>query len=60
MKEYTIRIEAKDPDQFGAMAHGLGWDDDTRRRFLEFGEYAEFELTVDETGHVRGQIVRRK
>lgn len=53
----TVRIEAKEPDEFFRVSHELRLSDKQRRRFFQFGELATFELTIDENMNVTGRVV---
>lgn len=54
MKTSTIAIGCKEPDLFQELAEDLGLSDVKRRKFFEFGEYANLEIEVDENLNIVG------
>lgn len=60
VKTATIRLDdVKDPDGWQELMHKLGVSDEKRRRFLEHGEYASFEMVVDENMNIVGGRIFR-
>lgn len=58
---HVVTVFVKEPDEFGALIHALGISDEVKERHFEFGEYATFELEIDEKLRVvSGRIVPRK
>lgn len=62
MKTAKLRLESiKEPDVFDQLASDLELDDDTQRRFFEFGEYANLELVVNaDMDIVGGRFIPRR
>jgi len=47
-KTCTIQIDVKEPDTFGDLQAELRLSDEKRRAHFQWGEYATFELEIDE------------
>jgi hypothetical protein len=55
---YKMTITVKEPDEIGNLCDTLNLDKATYRDYFEFGEYATFELEIDEAMKVvAGRIV---
>ena len=46
-KTFTLYFDVKDPDQFWDMVEELNIPKSVSNKYLQFGEYASFELVVD-------------
>lgn len=54
MNSCTIHLYVKDPDEFGRAVQALGLE--RPNNYFEYGEYASFELTINEDMTVTGRI----
>lgn len=55
---YKMTITVKEPDEIGNLCDALNLDKATYHDYFEFGEYATFELEIDEALKVvNGRLV---
>jgi hypothetical protein len=60
-KTATVVLDSvKEPDAFGELIHELGLSDAKASKYFEFGEYAAFELEIDEDMNVIGGKVLKR
>ena len=60
MKTSTIQVYVKDPDGLGQVIYDLGLNEDDSgeyRKYFEFAEYANLELTIAEDMTITGRVI---